>query len=102
MQQNKVKKIKATDGNIFKLSQSKNGGSDGKESICNVGDLGLVPGLERSYRGGHGNQLQYSCMENPHGQWSLGATFHGAANSWTQLSDEAQHKCYKLFAIYMH
>ena len=54
----------------------------------------MVPGLERSYRGGHGNQLQYSCMENPHGQWSLGATFHGGANSWIQLSDEAQHKCY--------
>ena len=43
------------------------GGSDGRESSCNVGDLGLIPGLERSPGGGHGNPLQYSCLENPHG-----------------------------------
>ena len=47
------------------------GGSDGKESACNVGDLGSIPGLGRSPRGGHGNPLQYSCLENPHGQRSL-------------------------------
>ena len=47
------------------------GGSDGKESTCNAGDLGLIPGLERSPGGGHGNPLQYSCLENPHGQRSL-------------------------------
>ena len=47
-------------------------GSDGKESSCNVGDLGLIPGLERSPEGGHGNPLQYSCLENPHGQERLG------------------------------
>ena len=46
-------------------------GSDGKESACNSGDLGLIPGLERSSGGGHGNPLQYSCLENPHGQRSL-------------------------------
>ena len=46
-------------------------GSDGKESTCNAGDLGSVPGLERSPGGGHGNPLQYSCLENPHGQRSL-------------------------------
>ena len=44
------------------------GGSDGKESSYNVGDLGLTPGLGRSPGGGHGNPLQYSCLENPHGQ----------------------------------
>ena len=44
------------------------GSSDGKESPCNVGDLGLIPGLARSPGGGHGNPLQYSCLENPHGQ----------------------------------
>ena len=43
------------------------GGSDGKESSCNAGDLGLIPGLERFPGGGHGNPLQYSCLENPHG-----------------------------------
>ena len=47
------------------------GGSDGKESTCNVGDLGLIPGLGRSPGGGHGNPLQYSCLENLHGQRSL-------------------------------
>ena len=44
------------------------GGSDGKESACNAGDLGLIPGLGRSPGGGHGDPLQYSCLENGHGQ----------------------------------
>ena len=44
------------------------GGSDGKESIYNVGDLGLIPGLGRSPGGGNDNPLQYSWFENPHGQ----------------------------------
>ena len=46
-------------------------GSDCKESACNAGDLGSTPGLGRSPGGGHGNPLQYSCLENPHGQRSL-------------------------------
>ena len=46
-------------------------GSDGKESACNAGDLGLIPGLGRSPGGGHGNPLQYSGLENLHGQRSL-------------------------------
>ena len=41
------------------------GGSDGKESSCNAGDLGSIPGLGKSPEGGHGNPLQYSCLENP-------------------------------------
>ena len=44
------------------------GGSDGKESTCNAGDLGSVPVLERSPGEGNGYPLQYSCMDNPHGQ----------------------------------
>ena len=47
------------------------GGSDSEESACNVGDLGLIPGLGRSPGGGHGNPFQYSSLENPHGQRSL-------------------------------
>ena len=47
------------------------GGSTGKESACNAGDMGLISGLGRSPGGGHGNPLQYSCLENPHGQRSL-------------------------------
>ena len=45
--------------------------SNGKESARNVGDLGLIPGLGRSPGGGHGNSLQHSFLENPHGQRSL-------------------------------
>ena len=49
------------------------GGSEGKESTCNAADLGLIPWLGRSPEGEHGNPLQYSCLENPHGQRSLAA-----------------------------
>ena len=47
------------------------GGSDGKESICNAGDLGSIPGLGRSPGGGHSNAHQYSCLENFHGPRNL-------------------------------
>ena len=47
------------------------GGADGKESACYVGELGLIPGLGKSPGGGHGNPLQYFCLENPHRQGSL-------------------------------
>ena len=53
---------------VLACSQSFSGGSDGKESACNVRDLGSIPGLGRSPGGGHGNPLQYSCLENPPGQ----------------------------------
>ena len=46
-------------------------GSDGKESSCNAGDLGSIPGLGRCTGGGHGNPCQYSCLENIHSQRSL-------------------------------
>ena len=43
-----------------------------EELACNAGDLGLIAGLERSNPGGgHGSSLQYSCLENPHGQRRL-------------------------------
>ena len=57
------------------------GRSDGKESAYNVGDLGSIPGLGRSPRGGHGNPLQYSCLENPHGRVAWWAIVHGVAKS---------------------
>ena len=41
------------------------GGSDSEVSVCNEGDLGLIPALGRSPGEGHGNPLQYSCLENP-------------------------------------
>ena len=55
------------------------GGSDDKESACNVGDLGLIPGLGGFPGRGHGNPLQYSCLEKPHRQRSLA----GVAKSQT-------------------
>ena len=47
------------------------GGLDSKESARNAGDLGSIPGLERSPGGKYSNPPQYSCLENPHGQGSL-------------------------------
>ena len=47
------------------------GGLGSKESAHNARNLGLIPGLRRSLGGGHGNPLQYSCPENPHGQRSV-------------------------------
>ena len=44
------------------------GGSDGKESAGNAGDLGSIPGLGQSPGGGHGNSLQYSCLEEEPGE----------------------------------
>ena len=58
-------------GGVGEFGASSLFGSDSKESACSVEDLGLIPGLGRSPRGGHGNQLQYSCLENPHGKGSL-------------------------------
>ena len=46
-------------------------GLDGKPSACDAGDLGSIPGLRRFPVEGHGNPLQCSCLENPHGQASL-------------------------------
>ena len=47
------------------------GDSNGKESACNMGDLGSIPGLGTFPGGGHGNSLQYSCLGNPHRQRGL-------------------------------
>ena len=47
------------------------GGSVGKESACNAGDLGLIPELGRSPGEGNGNPLQYHCLGKSHGQKSL-------------------------------
>ena len=63
------------------------GGSDGKESACNAGDLGSIPGLGRPPGGGHGKPLQYSCLENPMDRGAWRATVHVIEKSWTWLSD---------------
>ena len=63
------------------------GGSVGKESVCNAGDPGLIPGWGRFPGGGHGNPLQYSCLENPMDRGAWRAKVLGAAKSWTCPSD---------------
>ena len=63
------------------------GGSEGKKSACNAGDPGWIPGLGRSPGEGNGNQLQYSCLENPMDRGAWQATVHGVAKSWTRLRD---------------
>ena len=65
-------------------------GSDSKESACNAGDLGLIPGLGKSPREGNGNLLQYSCLDNPMDRGPWQATVHGVAKSQTQLSTVQQ------------
>ena len=63
------------------------GGSDGKVSDCNAGDLGSIPGSGISPGGRNGNPLQYSCLENSMDKGACQATVHGVENSWTRLSD---------------
>ena len=67
------------------------GGSEGKESTCNVGDLASIPGLGRSPGGGYGNPFQYSCLENSMHRGAWWATVHRVTESQTQLSDLAEH-----------
>ena len=62
-------------------------GSDSKESACNAGDPGLIPGSGRSPGRGHDNPLQYSCLENPMDRGAWWATVHGVTKSRAQLSD---------------
>ena len=59
------------------------GGSDGKESAHNAGDLGLIPGLGRPPGEGNGLSLQYSCLENPMDRGAWQATVHRVTKSWT-------------------
>ena len=63
------------------------GGSDGKESVCNVGDPSSIPGLERSPEEGNGNPLQYTCLENPLDRGAWGATVRRVTKSQTWLSN---------------
>ena len=81
-------------GGIFRTQGSNSaslegfpGGSDGNESVCNAGDLGSIPGLGRSPGGGHGNPLQYPCLENLTDRGAWQATVDGVAKSRTQPSD---------------
>ena len=54
------------------------GGSDGKESACNAGDMGSIPGSGRSPGEGNSNPLQYSCLGNPMDRGAWPTTVHGS------------------------
>ena len=71
------------------------GGSVGKESACNAGDPGSIPGLGRSPGEGNGNPLPYSCLENRMDRGAWWATVHGVIKSWTRLS-------YVTFTFHFH
>ena len=77
-QEDPLEKGQATHSSILGLPC----GSAGKESPCNVGDLGAIPGLGRSPGEGKGYPLQYSGLEN-----SVDCMVHGVANNKTQVSD---------------
>ena len=62
-------------------------GSDSRESACNVGDPGSVPGLGRSSGEGNGNPLQNSCLEKSVDRGAWQATVHGVSKSWTRPCD---------------
>ena len=81
-------KIKFLDINVLYNVSVKLGfpvGSDGKESSCNAGDLGLIPGLGRSPEEGNGKPLQYSSLENPMDRGTWRAVVHGVTKSQTWL-----------------
>ena len=62
--------------------------SVGKESACNAGDLGLIPGLGRSPGEGNGNPFQYPCLENPIDRGAWWAIVHGVTKSRTWLVEK--------------
>ena len=75
------------------------------KNVYNAGDPGSIPGMGRSPGGGHGNPLQYSCLENPmdRGTWQATVrTVYGVAKSRTQLSDLTLSHFYHKFSHYYH
>ena len=73
------------------------GGSGSKESACNAGEPGSVPGWGRSSGGGNGNPLQYSCLENSMDReaWRAIAIVRSVPKSWTRLSTSTTIKIFK-------
>ena len=88
----------------FLMLQGFPGGWDGKESACNVGDLGLIPGSERSLGEGNGNPSQYSCLENSMDRGTWRAIVHGIAesgmNEWPLSLSYAVHYILVTYLLY--
>ena len=66
------------------------GGSDGKESAYNTGDLGVIPGLGRSPGEGNGYSLQYSCLENSMDRGAWQVTVHGLKSLLMKVKEESE------------
>ena len=69
-------------------------------NAADTGDVGSIPGLERSPGGGHGNPLQYSCLENPMDRWAWRATVHGVAKE-LDMTEATKHSQY-IYYILIH
>ena len=79
---------------FYRLAFPRSSGS--KESACNAGDLGSIPGSGKSPGEGNGNPLQYSCLENPMDRGAWWATVHRVVQSQTQLKQLSLHVTYLL------
>ena len=86
MNQNKIATM-TIKGEQVKSPVAFPGYSVGKESACNAGDLGSIPGSGRSPGEGNDNPLQYPCLENSMDRGAWRATVRGVTKSRTQLSD---------------
>ena len=73
------------------------GGTSDKEPACptqgDLRDVGLIPGLGRCPGGGHGDPLQYSCLENLTERGAWWATVYGVRQNWTCLKQLSMHAC---------
>ena len=75
-------------------------GSDSKESACNAGNPGSIPGSGRSPREGNGNPLQYSCLENSVGKGAWWATVHEVAKCRTQMNNTFTFALGKIYGLW--
>ena len=73
------------------------------DNAKDIRDAGSVPGSGRSPGGGHGNPLQYSCLENPMGRGAWWATVHSKQSDTTEVTYHAcTHRIYKIYANFIH
>ena len=67
-----------------------------------TGDVGFIPGSERSPGGGHGNLLQYSCLEDSMDREAWQSTVPGITMSWTQLNTHTHNDLRQLACNYLN
>ena len=88
---------------IYMYIYSFSGGSNSKEAACNSEDPGLIPRLERSPDGGHGNPLQYSCLKNSMDSGAWRATYNPWGPKELDTTEQLTHKyTYVCVCMYTH